>query len=79
MYAPPRLDLAHPVRVNLYSDTQTKPTRAMREAMMAADEDQRRRWAENGAAHVLENYTYKASATRFERMLDEVSEAHHGR
>ena len=37
MYAPPRLDLAHPVRVNLYSDTQTKPTRAMREAMMAAE------------------------------------------
>ena len=37
MYAPPRLDLAHPIRVNLYSDTQTKPTRAMREAMMAAE------------------------------------------
>lgn len=53
--------------------------RGAMEAMMAADEDQRRRWAENGAAHVLENYTYKASATRFERMLDEVSEAHHGR
>ena len=37
MYAPRRLDLARPVRVNLYSDTQTKPTRAMREAMMLAE------------------------------------------
>ncbi len=26
-----------PVRINLYSDTQTKPTRSMREAMMAAE------------------------------------------
>ena len=37
MYAPPRLNPAHPIRVNFYSDTQTKPTRAMREAMMAAE------------------------------------------
>jgi threonine aldolase len=28
---------APPIRVNLYSDTQTRPTRAMREAMMAAE------------------------------------------
>ena len=34
--APPRRDLP-PVRINLSSDTQTRPTRAMREAMMAAE------------------------------------------
>ncbi len=37
MYAPPRFDAAVPVRVNLYSDTQTKPSRAMREFMMGAE------------------------------------------
>lgn len=37
VHAPPRFDTAIPVRVNLYSDTQTKPTRAMKEAMMAAE------------------------------------------
>ncbi len=38
VHAPPRPEPgAPPVRVNLYSDTQTKPTRAMREAMFAAE------------------------------------------
>jgi threonine aldolase len=38
MYAPIIPDPAGPpVRVNLYSDTQTRPSRAMREAMMAAE------------------------------------------
>ncbi len=38
MHAPPRPEPGlPPVRVNLYSDTQTKPTMAMREAMMAAE------------------------------------------
>ncbi|HET9148247.1 MAG TPA: threonine aldolase family protein, partial [Acetobacteraceae bacterium] len=38
MYAPVRPDpAAPPVRINLFSDTQTRPTRAMREAMMAAE------------------------------------------
>ncbi len=37
MYAPPRFDTAVPVRINLYSDTQTKPSRAMREAMLDAE------------------------------------------
>ncbi len=36
-YAPPRFDDTVPVRVNLYSDTQTKPSLAMRQAMMAAE------------------------------------------
>jgi threonine aldolase len=37
-YAPLRADPGlPPLRVNLYSDTQTKPTRAMKEAMMAAE------------------------------------------
>jgi threonine aldolase len=36
-YAPKRADLSVPVRINLYSDTQTKPSLAMKEAMMAAD------------------------------------------
>ena len=36
MMAPPR-DTGAPVRINLYSDTQTKPTRAMREAMLDAE------------------------------------------
>ena len=35
--APVPPDHRTPVRVNLYSDTQTRPTPAMREAMMAAD------------------------------------------
>lgn len=37
VHAPPRFDTTVPVRVNLYSDTQTKPSRAMKEAMMAAE------------------------------------------
>lgn len=38
MYAPTPLDPnAPPVRINLYSDTQTKPSRAMRAAMMDAE------------------------------------------
>ena len=38
MYAPVTPDpAAPPVRVNLYSDTQTKPSQAMRAAMMAAE------------------------------------------
>ncbi len=37
MHAPPPYHTTVPVRVNLYSDTQTKPTRAMREAMMSAE------------------------------------------
>ena len=36
-YMPPRFDTAIPVRVNLYSDTQTKPSVAMRQAMMEAE------------------------------------------
>ena len=38
VYAPPRLDPSlPPVRVNLYSDTQTRPSPAMKEAMMRAE------------------------------------------
>jgi threonine aldolase len=38
VHAPPRpTPQLPPVRVNLYSDTQTRPTRAMKEAMMAAE------------------------------------------
>ena len=37
VHAPAPFDAAIPVRINLYSDTQTKPTRAMREAMMLAE------------------------------------------
>jgi threonine aldolase len=36
-YQPKRADFSVPVRINLYSDTQTKPSRAMKEAMMAAE------------------------------------------
>ena len=36
-YAPPRFDLSVPVRVNLYSDTQTKPSLAMKQAMVEAE------------------------------------------
>ena len=36
-YAPPRFDATVPVRVNLYSDTQTKPSLAMKQAMMEAE------------------------------------------
>lgn len=36
-YAPPRFDDTIPVRVNLYSDTQTKPSLAMKQAMMEAE------------------------------------------
>jgi len=37
VHAPPRSETSTPVRVNLYSDTQTKPSRAMKEAMMMAE------------------------------------------
>jgi threonine aldolase len=37
VHAPPRFETDVPVRVNLYSDTQTKPSRAMKEAMMEAE------------------------------------------
>jgi threonine aldolase len=36
-YEPKRADFSVPVRINLYSDTQTRPSRAMKEAMMAAE------------------------------------------
>jgi len=36
-YAPPRFDFTVPVRVNLYSDTQTKPSLAMKHAMLEAE------------------------------------------
>jgi threonine aldolase len=36
-YEPKRADFTVPVRINLYSDTQTRPSRAMKEAMMAAE------------------------------------------
>jgi threonine aldolase len=36
-YAPQRADFSAPVRINLYSDTQTRPSRAMKEAMMDAE------------------------------------------
>ena len=37
VHAPAPFDTAVPIRVNLYSDTQTKPSRAMRETMLDAD------------------------------------------
>ena len=37
VHAPPRFETTVPLRVNLYSDTQTKPSRAMKEAMMEAE------------------------------------------
>ena len=36
-YEPQRFDFSIPVRVNLSSDTQTKPSRGMKEAMMEAE------------------------------------------
>jgi threonine aldolase len=36
-YEPKRADFSLPVRIDLYSDTQTRPSRAMKEAMMAAE------------------------------------------
>src|ERR1700761_9049766 len=36
-FAPQRFDASIPVRINLSSDTQTRPSRAMKEAMMAAE------------------------------------------
>jgi threonine aldolase len=36
-YEPKRADFSLPVRINLYSDTQTRPSRAMKEAMMEAE------------------------------------------
>ena len=37
MLAPPRFDATIPVRINLYSDTQTRPSAAMKAAMMDAE------------------------------------------
>ena len=38
MFVPPRPNASHPpVRVNLYSDTQTRPSFEMKQAMMAAE------------------------------------------
>src|SRR5215813_7901686 len=37
MYEPKRFDFSVPARVNLSSDTQTKPSRAMKEAMLVAE------------------------------------------
>jgi threonine aldolase len=36
-YEPKRFDFSIPVRINLYSDTQSKPTPAMKEAMLSAE------------------------------------------
>ena len=36
-WEPPRYDSSVPTRINLYSDTQTKPSPAMKEAMVAAE------------------------------------------
>jgi threonine aldolase len=36
-YAPKRFDFSVPVRINLYSDTQSKPTPGMKEAMLRAE------------------------------------------
>jgi threonine aldolase len=36
-YEPARFDFSQPIRIDLYSDTRTRPSRAMREAMLAAD------------------------------------------
>jgi threonine aldolase len=36
-YAPKRFDFAVPVRINLYSDTQSKPTAGMKQAMLDAE------------------------------------------
>ncbi|MBV9251311.1 MAG: low specificity L-threonine aldolase, partial [Acetobacteraceae bacterium] len=36
-HEPPRFDLSIPIRINLYSDTQSKPSLGMMEAMMAAE------------------------------------------
>jgi threonine aldolase len=36
-YEPKRADFSIPVRINLYSDTQSRPSRAMKEAMLAAE------------------------------------------
>jgi threonine aldolase len=36
-YEPKRADFSVPVRINLYSDTQTRPSRAMKDAMLAAE------------------------------------------
>ena len=36
-YEPKRAHFSVPVRINLYSDTQTRPSRAMKEAMLAAE------------------------------------------
>ena len=36
-YEPKRADFSTPVRINLYSDTQSRPSRAMKEAMLEAE------------------------------------------
>ena len=36
-HAPKRFDFSVPVRINLYSDTQSKPTPGMKDAMLNAE------------------------------------------
>ena len=36
-YEPKRADFSQPIRIDLYSDTQTRPSRAMKEAMLQAE------------------------------------------
>src|ERR1700728_4406970 len=36
-YEPKRFDFSTPVRINLYSDTQTKPSQGMKQAMLDAE------------------------------------------
>ncbi len=36
-YEPRRADFSIPVRINLYSDTQTRPSPAMKQAMLEAE------------------------------------------
>ena len=36
-YEPKRADFSQPIRIDLYSDTQTRPSRAMKEAMLRAE------------------------------------------
>ncbi len=36
-FEPKRADFSAPVRINLYSDTQSRPSQGMKEAMMAAE------------------------------------------
>lgn len=36
-YEPARFDFSHPIRIDLYSDTRTRPSRAMKQAMVEAE------------------------------------------